>query len=159
MSTQDVNGADLFAPLRGSGNPGQEPRSCSTKDPVRSRSGGSESFLEIVLAQAAFACEAPCMKPIFLTLTKHTAATELCEMAHPNEIEAVGTMREMGKRGLRVIVRHKGQTWQVKRTNNTEFAKRLDGVKKAAGIPYDHAEGERWLDDAARVIAAGAMWK
>ena len=99
------------------------------------------------------------MKPIFLTLTKHTASAELCEMAHPNEIEGIGTMREMGKRGLRVIVRHKEQTWQVKRANNTEFAKRLDGVKKAAGIPYDHAEGERWLDDAGRVIAAGAMWK
>ena len=26
MSTQDVTGADLFAPLRGSGNPGKEPR-------------------------------------------------------------------------------------------------------------------------------------
>jgi hypothetical protein len=99
------------------------------------------------------------MKPILLTLTKHTTESELCEMAHPNEIEAIGTLREMGKRGLRVIVRHKGKTWMVKRANNTEFARMWDEVKKAAGIPYDHSEGERWLDDASRVIAWGAMWK
>jgi len=79
-------------------------------------------------------------------------------MAHPNTIEAIGTLREMGKRGLRIIVRRNGQTWQVKRANNTEFCKRLDLVKKAAGIPFDHAEGERWLSDDAHVIAWGAMW-
>ena len=99
------------------------------------------------------------MNPIFLTITKHTATAELCQMAHPNTIEAIGTLREMGKRGLRIIVRHGGMTWQVKRANNTEFCKKLDGVKKAAGIPFDHAEGERWLDDSARVIVWRAMWK
>lgn len=36
MSTQDVTGADLFAPLRGSGNPELEPRSC----PDEAGSGG-----------------------------------------------------------------------------------------------------------------------
>jgi len=39
VSTQDVTGAVLFAPLRGSGNPCKEPRSRSTKDPVRSGAG------------------------------------------------------------------------------------------------------------------------
>lgn len=40
MSTQDVTGADLFAPLRGSGNPEQEPRVGRTSDAVRSGVGG-----------------------------------------------------------------------------------------------------------------------
>jgi hypothetical protein len=46
VSTQDVTGADLFAPLRGSGNPELEPRSRSTKDPVRSGVGGLNLFLK-----------------------------------------------------------------------------------------------------------------
>ena len=99
------------------------------------------------------------MKPIMLTLTKHTATCELCEMAHPNQIEAVGTLQELGKRGLRLIVRFKGQTWQVKKANNTDFFKGADKVKAAAGIPWKHAEGERWLDDAGRILISEKMWK
>jgi hypothetical protein len=40
MSTQDVTGADLFAPLRGSGNPELEPGVERTSDAVRSGVGG-----------------------------------------------------------------------------------------------------------------------
>ena len=88
MSTQDVTGADLFAPLRGSGNPEQEPRSCSTKDPVRSRSGGSESFLEIVLAQAAYEYETPCMKNELTTYKCTGKNTRSLTVAAGNEKDA-----------------------------------------------------------------------
>lgn len=97
--------------------------------------------------------------PLFLTLTRHTATAELCTMVHPNEIDDIGTLKEMGKKGLRVIVKFQGKVWQVKRANNDQFAKRYDKVKANAGVPTSHAEGEKWMTPEGRVIVWQTMWK
>ena len=96
--------------------------------------------------------------PLFLTLTRHTATEELCTMVHPNAIDDIGTLKEMGKKGLRVIVKFQNKVWQIKRANNEQFAKRYDKVKSNAGVPFSHPEGERWLTPEGRVIVWQTMW-
>lgn len=97
--------------------------------------------------------------PIYLTLTRSTPDGEVVTVAHPNEIDAIGTDKWLGKKGLRVIVRHRGHVWRVTRSCNTQFTRAYDKAKIDANIPYDHPEGERWLDDGARVIIWRAMWR
>jgi hypothetical protein len=97
-------------------------------------------------------------QPLLLTLTRHTATEELCTMVHPNDIDDIGTLKEMGKKGLRVIVKFQNKTWQVKRANNSQFAKRYDKVKSTAGVWDTHQEGEKWLTPEGRVIVWQTMW-
>lgn len=97
--------------------------------------------------------------PLFLTLTRHTATAELCTMAHPNEINDIGTLKEMGKKGLRVIVKFQDNVWQVKRANNAEFFESYDKVKASAGVPFSHSEGEKWMTPEGRVIVWQTMWQ
>lgn len=104
-------------------------------------------------------------QPIYLTGHKFekngTEIREATTVIHPNEIEAFGTLKEMGKQGLRVLVKYKGETWHLKRANNTEYFKQYDKNKGRARVWYCHKEGERWTDSSteAHVILWECAWK
>lgn len=99
--------------------------------------------------------------PIHLTLTRFNPKTmsEEVKIVHPNDFSEIGTRKEMGKKGLRVIIKHGGEVWSLKRDNNVDFFKNYDKVKKDAGVWWTHQEGEKWSDGASKTKIWRAMWK
>ena len=104
-------------------------------------------------------------KPISLFLTRGTmGAAELSVVktevviVHPNETDGFGQLFICGKKGSRMVVRHKGKTWEMTRENNTDFFKQYDKIKAAFWWPK-RREGVYWFDDAGRVNAWSAAWK
>lgn len=104
-------------------------------------------------------------KPIFLSLTRGTLGnaelsvvkTEVA-IVHPNDTEGFGQLFISGKKGSRLVVKYKGETWEMTRENNTAFFKAYDKVRGNFWWPK-RREGCYWFDDAGRVNAWSAAWE